>query len=176
MNAERGAQTVLITGATDGLGKAAALLLAERGYRVFAAVSEGRHDRRADQQCGARLRWRRRGSAPGRLAAAIRNELLRGDPRDPGGSSPDARTPERAHLNDELGLWFCDRSKPRRLQRFETCHRSVKQRIAPRTLSFRDPHHSHPARLYHDQHSNYGPAPGPSVPAKIQGGTLRQES
>jgi NAD(P)-dependent dehydrogenase (short-subunit alcohol dehydrogenase family) len=31
------AQTVLITGGTDGLGKAAAMLLAERGYRVFAA-------------------------------------------------------------------------------------------------------------------------------------------
>ena len=33
----QGARTVLITGGTDGLGRAAALLFAERGYRVFAA-------------------------------------------------------------------------------------------------------------------------------------------
>src|SRR4029077_9062591 len=29
--------TVLVTGGTDGLGRATAILLAERGYRVFAA-------------------------------------------------------------------------------------------------------------------------------------------
>ncbi len=31
------AEVVLITGGTDGLGRAAAILLAESGYRVFAA-------------------------------------------------------------------------------------------------------------------------------------------
>jgi len=34
-------RTVLITGGTDGLGRAAALLLAEKGYRVFAAGRSG---------------------------------------------------------------------------------------------------------------------------------------
>jgi NAD(P)-dependent dehydrogenase (short-subunit alcohol dehydrogenase family) len=44
-------QTVLITGGTDGLGRAAALLLAEKGYRVFAA---GRApEKRADLQAAA---------------------------------------------------------------------------------------------------------------------------
>ena len=38
-------EVILITGGTDGLGKAAAILLAERGYRVIAAGrSAGKRD------------------------------------------------------------------------------------------------------------------------------------
>lgn len=37
MSSTASRQTVLVTGGTDGLGKAAAILLAERGYRVVAA-------------------------------------------------------------------------------------------------------------------------------------------
>jgi NAD(P)-dependent dehydrogenase (short-subunit alcohol dehydrogenase family) len=45
-------KSVLITGATDGLGKAAALLLAEHGYRVFAA---GRSPKKRAQLAAAAL-------------------------------------------------------------------------------------------------------------------------
>ena len=47
-------QVALITGGTDGLGKAAALLLAERGYRVFATGRSG--ERRAQLNALARER------------------------------------------------------------------------------------------------------------------------
>jgi NAD(P)-dependent dehydrogenase (short-subunit alcohol dehydrogenase family) len=40
--------TVLITGATDGLGRAAAVLLAQRGYRVFAAGRNAEKRRHLD--------------------------------------------------------------------------------------------------------------------------------
>ncbi|HKS66687.1 MAG TPA: SDR family NAD(P)-dependent oxidoreductase [Candidatus Acidoferrales bacterium] len=46
--------TALVTGATDGLGRAAALLLAERGYRVFAAGRSA--ERRASLEQAARER------------------------------------------------------------------------------------------------------------------------
>ena len=48
------AETVLITGATSGLGRAAAILLAENGYRVFAAGRSS--ERRASLDVLARER------------------------------------------------------------------------------------------------------------------------
>src|SRR5580692_1974338 len=42
-------KNVLITGGTDGLGKAAAVLLAQRGYRVFAAGRSAEKRRHLDE-------------------------------------------------------------------------------------------------------------------------------
>ena len=49
-------QTVLITGGTDGLGKAAALLLAERGYRVFATGRSLPKRQEIDRVAGEKVR------------------------------------------------------------------------------------------------------------------------
>src|SRR5882762_8114578 len=138
-------------------------------------LSEGRRDRRADQQCGVCPGWRRRGSEHGRLAASIRNQLFRCHWRDPGGPSSDARTPEGPHSDDELDLRLCDPSNPGRLQRLETRDRSPKQCFASRTLSLRYPHHSYPARLHHDQHSEYRHSSGSTPSGKVQEWTLRED-
>lgn len=54
MNTNLARETVLVTGATSGLGRAAAIHLAERGYRVFAGGRSG--ERRAALQATAHER------------------------------------------------------------------------------------------------------------------------
>ncbi|HTS13917.1 MAG TPA: SDR family oxidoreductase [Candidatus Limnocylindrales bacterium] len=54
--AEKKLRTVLVTGGTDGLGRAAAILLAERGYRVFAGSrNAGRRAALDDLACERKL-------------------------------------------------------------------------------------------------------------------------
>ncbi|HLZ51268.1 MAG TPA: SDR family NAD(P)-dependent oxidoreductase [Candidatus Acidoferrum sp.] len=54
MTSSSSGKVVLITGATDGLGKAAAILLAERGYRVYAAGRSAEKRAQLDQLAQAK--------------------------------------------------------------------------------------------------------------------------
>src|SRR5271166_1519996 len=54
MTTEKNASRVLVTGGTDGLGRAAAVLLAENGYRVFAGGRNAERRTALDQLASER--------------------------------------------------------------------------------------------------------------------------
>lgn len=68
MNSEANRRTVLITGATSGLGRAASIYLAEQGYRVFAA------GRSAERRSALEQRARERNLAVSTVEMDVRDD------------------------------------------------------------------------------------------------------